>query len=151
MLVAGRVGTAPGPPRRPTLIFDGDCGFCRRWVRRLRRLDRADALEYLPLQVPSAVEVSACSRERLRQAVHFVRADGAVHAGASAVREAFRYLQGGRIVRSVLGVPGMMPLAERIYAWVARRWGPVPRDASPPGPTRHDRVHASTPTSGADR
>jgi predicted DCC family thiol-disulfide oxidoreductase YuxK len=129
VLTRGRVGAAPRPPARPVLIYDGGCRFCRRWVERMRRLDRRAALDLIPLQAPEAVRVSGCSRDTLRRAVHLVRADGVVYAGASAVGEACRYLPGGRIVRAVLGVPGVMPVAERAYSWIARRWGPVGRRA----------------------
>ncbi|UCF40103.1 MAG: DUF393 domain-containing protein [Gemmatimonadota bacterium] len=125
MLIAGEVGHAPYKPARPTLIYDGSCGFCSRWVKRMKRLDRDDLIWLLPLQDARATELSGQPRDRLAQAAHFVRPDGAVFAGAAAAREAFRYLSGGRLVDLVAAVPGLMPLAERVYAWVARRWGPV--------------------------
>jgi predicted DCC family thiol-disulfide oxidoreductase YuxK len=125
MLIAGQVGQAPHKPARPTLIFDGNCGFCAKWVKRMKRLDRDDVIWLLPLQDSRATELSGQPRERLEQAAHLVRPDGAVFAGAAAAREAFRYLRGGRAVGFVATVPGLMPVAERVYAWVARRWGPV--------------------------
>ena len=41
-----RVVNPPG--QRPLLVYDGDCGFCRKWVRRwqLRTGDRADYAPY---------------------------------------------------------------------------------------------------------
>ena len=32
---------------RPVLLYDGSCGFCRRWVRRLRRWDRRGVLQLI--------------------------------------------------------------------------------------------------------
>jgi len=127
MLIRGRVGTAPIAPPRPVVIYHGECGFCRRWADRLRKLDRRQALVLLPLQAPDAVRISGCSRAALERAVHLVGVDGAVFAGAAAVREACRCLPAGWIVRILLGVPGVMAVAERAYAWVAGRWGPVGR------------------------
>ena len=46
-------------------------------------------------------------------------------AGAAAAREFAASITGGTIVRAVSAIPGVMPLAERVYAWVARKWGPV--------------------------
>lgn len=125
MLIVGQVGHAPHKPARPTLIYDGSCGFCGKWVKRMKRLDRDDVIWLLPLQDARATELSGQPRERLEQAAHFVRPDGAVFAAAAAAREAFRYLRGGGVVGFVAAVPGLMPVAERVYAWVARRWGPV--------------------------
>lgn len=124
MRVEGRVGTA-GRPAGPTLIYDGACGFCRRWVLRAKALEHADRLRLVPLQDSSAPALAAQPRDRLTRAAHFVRPDGAVFAGAAAMRELARYLRGGWILRALLGLPGGMWLGAQVYAWVARRWGPV--------------------------
>lgn len=124
-MIAGHVGRTPHPPAEPTLVYDGNCGFCRSWVERVRRLDRRRAVRYLPLQDGEAPHTAARAREALQRAVHLVRPDGEVFAGAAAARELFRYLPGGRVVRALLAVPGAMPAAERVYAWIARTWGPV--------------------------
>jgi hypothetical protein len=92
----------------------------------MKQLDRGDLIRVLPLQEPVALELTGRGIEGLRQAAHFVRPDGAVFAGAAAGREAARYLRGGWLVRGITTVPGVMPLAERIYGLIARRWGPVP-------------------------
>ncbi len=113
------------PPPPPTLIYDASCGFCRRWVARLKRWDRHDRVRLLPLQDPAAPALARRPREELERAAHLVRPDGAVFAGARAAREVFAYLPGGWLARAALAVPGAMPLAERLYAWVARTWGPV--------------------------
>ena len=34
---------------RPLLIFDGECGYCRRWVRRLQPIT-GDKIEFAPFQ-----------------------------------------------------------------------------------------------------
>ena len=41
-----------------TLIYDGDCGFCRRWVERVRRWDRRDALKKLGMGGATVVGAS---------------------------------------------------------------------------------------------
>ena len=43
-------------PRRPVLLYDGECGLCNRLVRRLLRSDRAGRLSYAPLQSAPAQE-----------------------------------------------------------------------------------------------
>ncbi len=35
---------------RWVLFFDGECGFCDEWVRRIYRLDREGQIEFAPLQ-----------------------------------------------------------------------------------------------------
>jgi predicted DCC family thiol-disulfide oxidoreductase YuxK len=129
MLAAGRVDDTPQPPQAPTLIYDGNCGFCTSWVRWAKRLDTQDSVRTVALQDPEATELSGQSVASLRQAAHFVRTDGAVFAGAAAAREFAAFLRGGRLVRTVAAIPGVMPLAELVYGWVARTWGPVRRQA----------------------
>lgn len=110
---------------RPLVIYDGSCSFCRRWVGRLQRWDRHDRLDYLPLQDPAASAAAATPRTTLEQAVHVVLPSGHVTAGAGAVRAISPYLPGGRVGYLVLGIPGALPVAERLYTWIARRWGPL--------------------------
>jgi predicted DCC family thiol-disulfide oxidoreductase YuxK len=112
-------------PVKAVLIYDRSCSFCRRWVERLKRWDRRDALIALPLQDPSAPAVAHRKIEELRRAVHLVTPEGEVFAGARAAREVCRYLPGGRLVRLFFALPGAMPVAERVYRWISRRYGPV--------------------------
>lgn len=126
MLTAGHVGTTRAAPDRPALVYDGSCAFCKTWVERVRRWDRLGAVDYVPLQDMKAPDLTGRSREALQRAAHLVRPDGSVYAGAAAVRELLRYLPGGTLPGLLLSVPGMMPVAERVYAWIARQWGPVP-------------------------
>jgi len=125
MLIEGVVSRSLEATDRPTLIFDSGCGFCRRWVRRVASWDRSQRLRYLPLRDPTAPGLSGRKSEELGMAVHLVRPDGTVFAGAAAVREAFAYLPGGLIPRAVMAMPGVMSVATRVYAWIARTCGPV--------------------------
>ncbi len=109
----------------PTLIYDASCGFCRRWVSRLKCWDRQDRIRLLPLQDPEAPALARRPRRELEQAAHLVRPDGAVFAGAAAARELCAYLPLGWFPRVFFALPGVMPVAQRVYDWIARTWGPV--------------------------
>ena len=110
---------------RPLVVYDGSCGFCRKWVLRLKRWDRDDRIDVLPLQDEAAPAAAQRSREELRRAAHVVLPDGRVYAGARAFREVCPYLPGGHLVGAVLHLPGALWVAERLYRWIARTWGPV--------------------------
>lgn len=109
----------------PTLIYDASCGFCRKWVGRLKRWDRREVIRLLPLDDPAATTLAGRSVEELQQAAHIVTPEGRVFAGAAAMREALRYVPFGWAPRAALSLPGALPVAERMYRWIARRWGPV--------------------------
>ncbi len=68
---------------RPLLIFDGDCGFCRRTVERIREItgDRAD---YASSQEAGADFPSILPEEFARE-VKLVETDGRVYGAAEAV------------------------------------------------------------------
>jgi predicted DCC family thiol-disulfide oxidoreductase YuxK len=114
-------------PRRPVLIYDADCAFCRKWVVRLKRWDRADNIELLPLADPRAPALARREVAVLRQAAHVVLPGGAVLAGARAARELCRFVPLGWIPRVLLSVPWALAAAERLYQSIARTWGPVRR------------------------
>ena len=110
---------------RPVVIYHGECGFCRRWVGRLAAWDRRGALEYLALQDPRAPALAGRPRRELERAAHVVLPDGRVLEGARAFRAMCQYLPGGWIVRALLMLPGAIFVADAVYRWIARRWGPV--------------------------
>jgi predicted DCC family thiol-disulfide oxidoreductase YuxK len=125
MPVEGKVGSSSKRPTKPVLIYDADCAFCARWVQRLRHWDHKRRVTYLPLRDDRALAVSGRERQKLQIAVHLVRPDGAVFAGAAAARELCAFLPLGSLPRVVMSLPGVMPIATRVYAWIARRYGPV--------------------------
>jgi predicted DCC family thiol-disulfide oxidoreductase YuxK len=106
------------PPVKALMIYDGDCGFCRRWMNRWRRLT-GDKIDYEPYQ-KAASRFPEITREQFGHAVHFVETKGQVTSGARAV---FRSVAGLWYLAWLDGayehLPGFAPLSERIYRWVA--------------------------------
>jgi predicted DCC family thiol-disulfide oxidoreductase YuxK len=117
-----RERSMPGErPRQPTLIYDGECGLCRTTVQRVRRWDREHRLAVLPLQDEGRVAAFGIPLAALAGAMHLVLPDGRVLAGADAAPELLRLLPGRRWMARAFGIPGVLPLARRVYAWVAAR------------------------------
>jgi predicted DCC family thiol-disulfide oxidoreductase YuxK len=106
---------------QPTLIYDGECGLCRTWVDRVRRWDREHRLAALPLQDRTRVAAFGITLPALAAAMHLVLPDGRVFAGADAAPELLRLLPGKRWLARAFGIPGVLPLARRVYARIARR------------------------------
>lgn len=105
----------------PTVIYDGECGICRRSVELLRRWDREQVLRFVPFQDEAAVARFRIALPALAAAMHLVLPDGRVFAGADAAPELLRLLPGKRWLAAVFRVPGVLPLARRAYAWIAAR------------------------------
>lgn len=105
---------------RPTLIFDGDCGFCRRWVE-IWRLWTGDKVEYLAAK-SRGERFAKISDEMVQESVVFVAPDGSISLGAEAV---FRTLAVDSAKSWLLwcyrSVPGWVSFSEWLYRHVAER------------------------------
>ncbi len=113
---------SPEPLPRPLLIFDGDCGFCRRSVERLRA-EIADRIDYEPYQT-AADRFPSIAKENFNRAVYFIEPDGRATRGAEAI---FRALKFGANRSAPLWmyekIPGARAIANFSYAAVARNRG----------------------------
>lgn len=105
----------------PTLIYDGECGICRQAVALLKRWDREHVLQYVPFQNQAAVARFGIALPALAAAMHLIVPDGRVYPGADAIPELLRLCPGKRWLAPLFRIPGVLPLARRIYAWIARR------------------------------
>jgi predicted DCC family thiol-disulfide oxidoreductase YuxK len=105
------------------LLFDGECGFCRRSVERILRWDRRGRLRPVALEDPEADELlGGMTEERKLGSWHLVTADGKVYSAGAAFPPLLRLLPGGRPLAAVTAAfPG---LTERAYRYVARTRGP---------------------------
>lgn len=107
--------------KSPTLIYDGECGFCNQAVALLRRWDREQVLRFVPFQDGAAVARFGIALPALAAAMHLILPDGRVYAGADAAPELLRLLPGKRWLAPLFRVPGVLPVARRVYAWIAAR------------------------------
>jgi predicted DCC family thiol-disulfide oxidoreductase YuxK len=108
-------------PADPTLIYDGECGVCRNAVELLRRWDREQLLRFLPFQDGVAVARFGIELPALAAAMHLILRDGRVYAGADAIPELLRLFPEKRWLVPLFRIPGVLPVARRIYAWIAVR------------------------------
>lgn len=104
---------------RPTLIFDGDCGFCRRWIERWKsQTERRVAYVTFQRMGNRFPEVT---REQCESAVHLVEPDGRVCSGADAVVRLFDFgLRGGSGLGRLLSLPPLIWVLRIGYRIVAR-------------------------------
>ena len=104
---------------RPLMLYDGDCGFCARWIARWERWTKG-RVEYAPYQIRGP-EFKYISDEALEIAVHLIDTNGVVHRGAKAVFMALA--SGGGLLRLPLLVyeyiPFTKPISELCYRIIA--------------------------------
>src|SRR5437773_3740103 len=107
------------PLKRPLLVFDGNCGFCKFWIARWRHRT-GETVDYEPSQNPDIPRrFPEIPRERFTGAVQLVDGDGCVSEGGEAV---FRLLTLGgwwTPLWAYQHVPGVAFVTERAYRVVA--------------------------------
>jgi predicted DCC family thiol-disulfide oxidoreductase YuxK len=74
-------------PKKPTMLYDGDCGFCTHWISKWQRIT-GESVVYFPFQ-QKLKEFPQVTPEQCKQAVQLILPDGKVHSGAHAVFIAF--------------------------------------------------------------
>src|SRR5882672_983110 len=103
---------------KPLLVFDGDCGFCRVWIRRFQERT-GDRVEYAPSQEVAA-RFPKIPAEAFARSVQLIDADGEVYEGALAVFRALALAPGGGLALGAYRrLPGFAAASERLYRLVA--------------------------------
>ena len=111
----------PASPQRPVVIYDGECPFCTKQIRKMKSRDDRDAFEYVPRQTEGLERrFPVLAEADFNTGMRLLDTDGAVHVGADAVYRIARQLRGWRRWAWLYRVPGLGWLCRRIYAWIAR-------------------------------
>jgi predicted DCC family thiol-disulfide oxidoreductase YuxK len=103
---------------KPVLIWDGECGFCRIWIRRWALLT-GDRVEYRTSQEVGD-RYAGASKKDYESAVYLAEPDGKMRRGARAVFGALAYGGYPWGLWACEKIPGFAPLADAAYAVVAR-------------------------------
>jgi predicted DCC family thiol-disulfide oxidoreductase YuxK len=108
-------------PDRDTVLYDGQCRFCRGQIAILRRFDPTGRLRFVSLHDPVvASEFPELSPDDLSREMHVVETTGRSRAGAEAVRYLSRRLPLLWPLAVPLHVPGSLPVWRWLYGVVAR-------------------------------
>jgi predicted DCC family thiol-disulfide oxidoreductase YuxK len=109
-------------PDRATVLFDGQCRFCRSQIGLLRRLDLGNRLSFVSLHDPSVgrdfPEIPAVL---LHEQMYVVDPEGRARGGAEAVRYLSRRLPLLWPAALLLHLPCSLPVWQWLYAWIAKR------------------------------
>ena len=107
-------------PTPPFFLYDGECGFCQRWMRWLARRVR-HRIEFVPSQSVADLARLGLTDEDVRTASYWVDEQGVPHRGHSSIARALQRAHGfWRFVGLALELPLIRGLAAASYRVVAR-------------------------------
>jgi predicted DCC family thiol-disulfide oxidoreductase YuxK len=101
------------------VLYDGECSFCRFQVRLLTWLDWFGLLAMVPAADPRAAE-TGIPPEDLDEQMHCVAKNGRIYRGARAIRFMAMRLPLAVPLALLMWFPGVIWIAEKVYAWVSR-------------------------------
>ncbi len=107
--------------RTTTVIYDGECGLCRRSMEVLRKLDEEGVLELVESQAPGVRErFPGITPEAYARGLQVIEPDGNTTEGAAAVERLCAIIPAGRPVGWLYQIPFARAIADRAYAWISR-------------------------------
>jgi len=114
-----------GRQARGWLFFDAECRFCTRIARWIAPILRSRGLDVAPLQDPRVGPLLGMKSEEVLAELRFLLSDGTTFGGARAVLAVAREICWARPFVWIAALPGMMPLLDVGYRWIAERRGCV--------------------------
>ena len=111
---------AAPPLQKPLLLYDGTCGFCKRWIARWRE-GVGDRAEFQPSQ-EAGDRAPGVDPSAYVEAVHLIEPDGRISRGAEAVFRLLALRPGrGLGLFAYRKAPGFRAISEACYRSVAAR------------------------------
>ncbi|RLS22049.1 MAG: DUF393 domain-containing protein [Planctomycetota bacterium] len=108
-------------PSTDTVLFDGQCRFCRSQVALLRMLDFGNRFTFFSLHDPIVLrDYPEISTDELLSQMYVIDRVGSARGGVDAVKYLSRKLPLLWPLAGLLHIPGSMPLWRYLYRVVAR-------------------------------
>jgi predicted DCC family thiol-disulfide oxidoreductase YuxK len=114
-----------GRQARGWLFFDAQCRFCTRIARWIAPILLSRGLDLAPLQDPRVGPLLGMKSEQVLTELRFLLSDGTNFGGARALVAVAREIWWARPFVWLAALPGMMPLLDVGYRWIAERRGCV--------------------------
>lgn len=120
-VLAGQTSVYGSAGRPWTLVYDGHCDVCGRFVRVLQRWDRRNQIEVLPSQNPCVpARFPWIPTDAYAEAIQLIGPGGRTTQGAVAIEELLGILPKGWMLGWLFRLPFVGWLADKCYRWFAR-------------------------------
>jgi predicted DCC family thiol-disulfide oxidoreductase YuxK len=116
--------TRPDPPAGGWVLYDGDCGFCRRWAKRVQPHAARRGFVIEPLQAPwVAAHFNDMTHAERVSTIRLLHVDGRhLHSGDAWIAIS-RWVWWLWPVHVAGRLPVCRGVVRAVYRWVARRRG----------------------------
>ena len=105
-------------PEKTTMVWDGDCGFCKYWIIRWKNMT-GDLIEYKTYQ-EAAGQFNDIDVEHFKTAVRLIEPDGTVYNGPEAAYKAYQLADKKNMLLSLYQrLPFFRQLSDRAYDFIA--------------------------------
>lgn len=108
-------------PTRGRVLFDGECPFCRSWVRRLEPILGPRGFAFVPLQTPWVREYFHLPEDQLLSEMQVLLRTGQTYGGADAIIALAKYVWWAWPFALVSQLPGVRHALRAAYRHVAAR------------------------------
>jgi len=102
------------------LVYDGECSFCRRSVKRIAARDRGKTIEFVARQTEGLTKrFPALDEADFNKGMRLITPDDVIYVGADAAHQVAKQLPYWRRMAWLYRVPGVRQLARAGYVWIA--------------------------------
>lgn len=108
------------PPREGLILYDGQCGFCFRWVHFWKKVVEPRGFAIKDLQTASAEGILQVPNENLLDDIRIVARDGKLASGANAYLYVARRIWWAWPLDAIFSLPGFSWMLWRGYKWFNR-------------------------------
>jgi predicted DCC family thiol-disulfide oxidoreductase YuxK len=115
-------------PQQATLIFDGHCGVCTRYVRMIKMFDRKQRITAVPYQMLGVPASAGLSVEACRRAAWAVTPEGHRYRVARAVNLVVAVALGTKLPYEFYRLLLIRCAQDRAYDWIATNRRRFPGD-----------------------
>jgi len=112
--------SAVDPPERGWVFYDGECGFCSRWLKFWQPILHRHGFAIAPLQESWVGERLHLSGPELLYDLRMLMKDGQTAAGADVYLQVARRIWWAWPFYAVFSLPGFNQLIHIGYRWFAR-------------------------------
>ena len=109
----------PSDSCKDWVLYDGQCGFCTRWVKFWEPTFTKRRIAIAPLQEPWVAERLHLPQEELLSDIRLLTRQGRVFSGADAYLQVTRQIWWAWPFHALFSLPGFNWLLHRGYRWFA--------------------------------